>query len=95
MKSLDERWRNEDRYTNPGPIQFYLDAKDENNKHAMTLDHMFSKQDELSEEIRGLCNSIQNDCIFAEQAHLLYAALSSLKSAKQVLNSHSLMRYHH
>jgi len=85
----------EDRYTNPGPIQFYLDEKNENNKFAVTLDCMYSQHDELAEEIRGLCNSIQNDCLFAEQSHLLYAALSSLKSAKEVLNSHLLMKLGH
>jgi hypothetical protein len=33
----------EDRYTNPGPIQFYLDEKNENNKFAVTLDSMYSQ----------------------------------------------------
>lgn len=42
MKSQNSRWRMEDRYTNPGPIQFYLDEKNENNKFAVTLDSMYS-----------------------------------------------------
>jgi hypothetical protein len=82
MISLSKRWRIEDRYTNPGPIQFYLDAEDENNKLSITLATMFAQSDELTEEIRGLCHSIQNDSLFIEHPHLLYAALSSLKSAK-------------
>lgn len=31
-KSKSSEWRTKDRYTNPGPIQFYLDDQDENNK---------------------------------------------------------------
>lgn len=50
---------------------------------------MFGESDDMTEQIRGLCQSIQNDCIFTEHAHLLYAALSSLKSAKHVINSGS------
>ena len=48
---------------------------------------MYDRTDDITEEIRGLCNSIQNDTLFTEHGHLLHAALSSLKSAKYVLNS--------
>ena len=48
---------------------------------------MFDSTDDLTEEIRGLCHSIQNDTLFTEHGHLLHAALSSLKSAKLVINS--------
>ncbi len=48
---------------------------------------MFDNTDDLTEEIRGLCHSIQNDTLFTEHGHLLHAALSSLKSAKSVINS--------
>jgi hypothetical protein len=84
-----KNWRLNDCYTNPGPIQFYLDEADENNKIPMTLTQMFQDSDEMTEQIRGLCQSLKGDCIFTEHTHLLYAALSSLKSAKLVLNSHS------
>jgi len=87
MKSMSKQWRNTDRYTNPGPIQFYLDEEDENNKIAITLNLMYEKKDDMAEEIRGLCHSIQNDCLFTEHQHLLLAALNSLKSAKLVINS--------
>jgi len=76
-----------DRYTNPGPIQFYLDEKNENNKIPVTLTEMFGESDKMTEQIRGLCQQLKGDCIFTEHTHLLYAALSSLKSAKLVLNS--------
>lgn len=89
QKVQSKNWRLNDRYTNPGPIQFYLDEADENNKIPMTLTHMFHDSDEMTEQIRGLCQSLKGDCIFTEHQHLLYAALSSLKSAKLVLNSHS------
>jgi pyrophosphate--fructose-6-phosphate 1-phosphotransferase len=58
MKSLSKAWRIQDQYTNPGPIQFYLDEADENNKIPVTLDKMFSKSDDMTEQIRGLCQSI-------------------------------------
>jgi hypothetical protein len=51
---------------------------------------MFEQSDDMAEQIRGLCQSIQNDSIFTEHSHLLFAALSALKSAKQVLNCNSM-----
>ena len=48
---------------------------------------MYDRTDDLTEEIRGLCHSIQNDTLFTEHRHLLHAALGSLKSAKLVINS--------
>jgi len=86
LKSKLRTWKMEDQYVNPGPIQFYHD-KNEDNEIARTLHLMFDRTDDLTEEIRGLCHSIQNDCLFAEHTHLLHAALSSLKSAKLVINS--------
>lgn len=79
-------WRWKDSYVNPGPIQFYHNEKLDT-QPGRTLHLMFDRTDDLTEEIRGLCHSIQNDCLFAEHAHLLHAALSSLKSAKLVINS--------
>lgn len=87
MKASCNEWRIRDRYTNPGPIQFYLDDSAENNKISMTVSMMYERSDDLAEEIRGLCHSIQNDCLFTEDQHLLHAALSSLLSAKQVVTS--------
>jgi len=49
MKSQSKTWRIEDRYTNPGPIQFYLDEADENNKIPVTLDKMFNQSDDMTE----------------------------------------------
>jgi len=46
-KSQSKQWRIQDRYTNPGPIQFYLDKTDENNKIPSTLTNMFSKSDDM------------------------------------------------
>lgn len=86
LKSKLRTWKWEDSYVNPGPIQFFHDAA-EDSQVAQTLHLMFDRADDLTEEIRGLCHSIQNDCLFTEHAHLLHAALSSLKSAKLVINS--------
>ena len=49
MKRLSKNWRVEDKYTNPGPIQFYLDAADENNKIAITLTTEYGYSDEMTE----------------------------------------------
>lgn len=79
-------WKWVDSYVNPGPIQFsHNEVQD--HEVAQTLHLMFDNTDDLTEEIRGLCHSIQNDTLFTEHGHLLFAALSSLKSAKLVINS--------
>lgn len=54
-----------------------------------TIRLRFDRSNQLMEEIRGLCHSIQNDALYSEHQHLLFAALSSLKSAKSVINSMS------
>jgi hypothetical protein len=66
-----------------------LNQEDENNKISITLTEQFTETDNMTEQIRGLCSSLQGDCNFTEHAHLLYAALSSLKSAKLVLQAGS------
>jgi len=86
LKAKQHVWKWNDSYVNPGPIQFYHD-KNEDRDIAKTLHLMYDRTDDLTEEIRGLCNSIQNDTLFTEHKHLLLAALSSLKSAKLVMNS--------
>lgn len=58
MKSQSKAWRIADRYTNPGPIQFYLDEQNENNKIPITLSHRYNESDEMTEQIRGLCQSL-------------------------------------
>lgn len=86
MKSQLRAWKKEDLYKNPGPIQFDH-CKEQDAKMADTLHLMYDGADDLVEEIRGICHSIQNDCLFTEHQHLLHAALASLKSAKLVMNS--------
>lgn len=86
LKSKLRTWKWEDSYVNPGPIQFKHD-KNEDKEIAQSLRLTYDRSDDLTEEIRGLCHSIQNDCLFTEHVHLLHAALSSLKSAKLVINS--------
>jgi len=83
------KWKIQDHYTNPGPNQFYLESLTDDHKKSETVRLQYSRSNNLMEEIRGLCNSIQNDCMFTEHQHLLFAALSSLKSAKNVINSQS------
>ena len=80
------QWRATDEYKNPGPIQF-THHETIDRECSDTYGHMFTETDNLTAEITGLCNSIQNDVLFSEHRHLLVAALSSLKSAKQVINA--------
>ena len=84
MKAVERGWRYVDHYSNPGPIQFFDEGAD---KRDLTIDTIYGHKTQISEQIRALCNSIQNDCLFVEHEHLLIAALSSLQSAKSVINS--------
>ena len=74
----------EDRYCNPGPIQYTDLGHDFTTE---TLKHDFSAETEVSEQIKGLCNAIHNQTMFNDHEHLLIAALSALKAAKGVLDS--------
>ena len=86
LRHRRNRWKVEDRYENPGPIQFY---HEENEVTSITdsTKLLYEEADKITREISGLCASIQNDCLFTEKFHLLHATLSSLKSAKDVINS--------
>lgn len=84
MKAVERAWRWVDHYSNPGPIQFY-DLGRENTD--FTLQSLFEHRTKITDQIKALCHSIQNDCLFVEHQHLLIAALSSLESAKSVINS--------
>lgn len=80
------KWKTDDKYENPGPIQFY---HEENEVTSITdsTKLLYEEADMITREISGLCASIQNDCLFTEKRHLLHATLCSLKSAKEVINS--------
>lgn len=89
LKSHLHKWKTSDCYKNPGPTQFYLKELTPEMVMNETIKLRFNRSNQLMEEIRGLCNSIQNDALYSEHQHLLFAALSSLKSAKNVINSMS------
>jgi len=84
MKAVERGWRYVDHYSNPGPIQFFDNGRDDRD---LTIDTSFTHKTKITDQIRALCHSIQNDCLFVEHQHLLIAALSSLQSAKSVINS--------
>ena len=86
LKQQMRVWKSKDKYKNPGPIQFYHDAS-EVDAISKSTKLMYEQADSITEEISGLCSSIQNDCLFSEKRHLLTAVLSSLKSAKEVINA--------
>lgn len=88
FKESQKKWRTQDHFTNPGPIQFNFEATHDSNI-AESLNLSYQEVNDLTAEISGLCHSIQNDALFTEHKHLLLAALSSLKSAKMVINSFS------
>ena len=86
LKLLERSWRSIDHYSNPGPIQFY----DEGGKLiAQTIKLLEGKYTKMNKEIEALCSAIQRDCLYIEHESLLIAALSSLQSAKSVINSMS------
>ena len=83
-KSKERNWKMEDKYCNPGPIQYSDLGHDSVSE---SLRHLFSNESEVTEQIKGLCNAIHNQTLFNDQEHLLIAALSALKAAKGVLDS--------
>jgi len=84
FKSKEREWKMEDRYCNPGPIQYTDLGYDSVSE---TLQQHFNSETEVSEQIKGLCNAIHNQTMFNDHEHLLVAALSALKAAKGVLDS--------
>jgi len=54
-----------------------------------TVDNLFKVETDIADQIKGLCNAVRNETMFAEHPHLLVAALSALKAAKGVLSSMS------
>lgn len=84
FKANERNWRFIDHYCNPGPIQY-------SDKGAFsvsdTIKTLYEVETDISEQIKGLCNAIRNETMFAEHPHLLVAALSALKAAKGVLSS--------
>jgi len=86
LKANEVSWRFIDHYCNPGPIQFQDFGKD---SIATTIDAQYGVETDIADQIKGLCNAINNQTMFAEHQHLLVAALSALKAAKGVLNSMS------
>ena len=57
FKSKEREWKMEDRYCNPGPIQ-YTDLG--HDSVSETLNQHFNSETEVSEQIKGLCNAIHN-----------------------------------
>lgn len=60
MKAVERGWRDTDHYSNPGPIQYFDEGKDETD---LTLQTIFKNRTKISEQIKALCHSIQNDCL--------------------------------
>lgn len=75
-----------DHYCNPGPIQFTDEGADSVSDIIST---MYKVENDIADQIIGLCNAVHNETMFTEHPHLLVAALSALQSAKGVLGSMS------
>ena len=84
MKAIQRKWRTVDYYSNPGPIQFFDESR---HLRSITAGLYFRNFTQLNRNIQALCNSLQQECLFIEDQHLLYAALASLKSAQSVIHS--------
>jgi len=55
MKAVERGWRYTDHYSNPGPIQFFDQGKDDRD---LTLDTIYKHKTMISEQIKALCHSI-------------------------------------
>ena len=84
LKANERAWRFVDHYCNPGPVQYSDFGHD---SISDTLRELYGVETDITDQIKGLCNSINNSTMFTEHQHLLVAALSALKAAKGVLSS--------
>lgn len=84
LKVNEKKWRVNDHYCNPGPVQFWDYGND---SVAKTIKYRLSNYNEMCNVVKSLCASIQRDCTFVDNDHLLVAAISSLQSAKSVINA--------
>lgn len=57
FKSQERHWRTDDKYCNPGPIQFHDVGF---NGVSMTLQAVDKADSNITAEIKGLCNAIHN-----------------------------------
>lgn len=63
MKAVERGWRYIDHYSNPGPIQFFDVGKERTD---FTLNSLYHHRTMITDQIKALCHSIQNDCLFVE-----------------------------
>lgn len=54
-----------------------------------TIESDYQNETQVSDLIKGLCNTIHNSTMFTEHQHLLVAALSALKATQSVLDSNN------
>jgi hypothetical protein len=60
MKAVERAWRYVDHFSNPGPIQFFDEGKDQLDS---TLQSIFEDRTQITNQIRALCHSVLNDCM--------------------------------
>lgn len=87
QKYLSERksWGRNDLFSNPGPIQYFSDAK---NMVNLTLKHNHQNYLTLLEQINSTCAKIQHICRFGVSEDLLKTAVIGLSSVEGILNLH-------
>jgi 6-phosphofructokinase 1 len=62
-KANERAWKFIDHYCNPGPVQ-YMDQGC--NDTTDTLEELYKTETDVADQIKGLCNSINNSTMFAE-----------------------------
>ena len=83
--SESKTWDLQEHYSNPGPIQFFNDAKDSIN---LTLKINHEGYMKSLQEVNDLCTRILDLCRFGVHEDLLRTAVIGLTSVEEILNLH-------
>ena len=82
LKERRKEWVFENKYCNPGPIQFFSSIKNELNK-SLKINH--ENYNILLKKIEGYCEKIKSSCRFGAHEDTLSAAVYGLEAISKIL----------